>query len=211
MNNSGIDAIIFDLNGVLVNGEHWHEDAFTRAMGDFGYKVIPGLKKKGYSTTDRLIELSKIGKAPNNIEGILEAKKRYTRDIVAKECKPIGRIVKAVKFAHDFTGGKIAIATNCSEESAMDMLFFSNLLKWFRIIITSSDFNGRKMKPHPRSYLEASYKLGVDSRKCLAIDNSDIGVFAAVRARCKVLKIKDFENMTADLIEKKLKILEIRI
>jgi len=211
MHKSGIDAIIFDLNGVLANAESWHERSFIRAMEDFGYEVEPNLKKKGYSTIGRLRELSKMGRAPQDINQVLAAKRAYAKELVKKECKPIHRVLEAVSYAYIITEGKIAIATNCSEETARDMLFYSGLYKFFNIIITSDDIEEEKMKPHPKPFLEASYRLDVYSKRCLAIDDSDIGILSAVEAMCRTLRIRNFEDLSADLIEKKLKALEIRI
>jgi len=210
LNNSGIEAIIFDLNGVLVDGERWHEEAFVRAMGDHGYEVTPGLKKKGFSTLGRLKALSKMGRAPKNFKDIAKLKQKYTKEAIEKNCSPTGRILEAVGFAHRYTDGKIAIATNCSRESATLMLATSGLSPFFNIIITSDDVKG-ELKPHPMSYLEASYKLGVYSKHCLAIDNSDIGILSAVDAMCRTMRISKFNKLSADAIKRKLKALEIRI
>ncbi len=78
------------------------------------------------------------------------------------------------------------------------------------MVITSDDVRD-KLKPHPKLYLEASYALGVFSKKCLAIDDSDIGILSAVDAMCRTLRIRSFDDLNADLIKKELKALEIRI
>ncbi len=208
--HSGIEAIIFDLDGVLVNADGWHEEAFAQAMSDYGYEVLPDFKRKGYSTLDRLRELSKIGKAPQNFEIIAEMKQKYTREIIDDRCVVVDRIVQAVSFAHAYTRGKIAVSTNCSRSSAVDMLSRSGLLPFFDVIVTSDDVKGN-LKPHPKLYLQASYELGVFSKKCLAIDDSDIGILSAVDAMCRTLRIRNFDDLSADIIKRELKALEIRI
>ena len=210
MNRSGINAILFDLNGVLVDGEDWQEKAFTRAMSDFGYEVTPGLKKKGYSTADRLRELSKMGKAPRDIDAIVELKNKYAKEIVNQKCRPIDRIIDAVNYAWKYTEGDIAVVTNCSSQTATHMLDMSGLSPFFNVVVTSDDVVG-KMKPHPRPYLEASYRLGVFYNDCLVLDDSEIGISSAREARMRKIKIANFEELTAELIEQKLKALEIRI
>lgn len=208
--NSGIEAIIFDLDGVLVNAEGWHEEAFARAMSDYGYEVSPNLMRKGYSTLNRLQKLSRIGRAPQNFKVVAKLKQKYVKEIIENRCVPIDRIIKAVDFAYKYTNGKIAVATNCSRKSAIDMLNRSGLLSFFDIIVTSDDAKD-KLKPHPKLYLEASYALGVFSKKCLAIDDSDTGILSAVDAMCRTLRIRNFDDFSADTIKKELKALEIRI
>jgi len=211
--DSGIKAIIFDLDGVLVDGEGWHEEAFTRAMCDYGYEVSPDVYRKGFSTVDRIEKLSKVGRAPGkpNLRRMLaKLKQKYTKEIIWSRCKPIDRVIEAVDFANTYTGGKIAVATNSSRGPAIEMLTSAGLLPFFDIVITSADTNG-KLKPHPAPYLQASYKLGVFSKECLAIDNSAIGIMSAVNAMCRPLRIKSFDKLNVDLIELQLKSLEIRI
>ena len=208
--NNGIEAIIFDLDGVLVNAQGWHEEAFVRAMSDYGYEVSPNFMRKGYSTLGRLEELRKIGKAPQNFKAIAELKQKYIKEIIDNRCVPVDRIIMAVNFAQEYTGGKLAIATNCSRKSAVDMLTLSGLMPFFDVIVTSDDAKD-KLKPHPKLYLQASYELGVFSKKCLAIDDSDIGILSAVDAMCRTLRIRNFDNLSADLIKQELKALEIRI
>jgi len=209
-NSSGIEAIIFDLDGVLVNAGDWHEEAFVRAMSDYGYEVSPNLMRKGYSTIERLGKLSKIGRAPQNFKAVAELKQKYTKEKIEDECVPIDRVIEAVDFAAQYTDGKIAIATNCSKKSAIEMLTRSGLITYFDIVVTSNDANG-KLKPHPKLYLEASYELGIFSKKCLAIDDSDIGILSAVDAMCRTLRIRNFNDLDADLIKQELEALEIRI
>jgi beta-phosphoglucomutase-like phosphatase (HAD superfamily) len=210
LNSSGIEAIIFDLDGVLVKAEDWHEEAFVKAMGDYGYDVTPNFKRKGNSTMQRLRELSLVGRAPHNFKPIAGLKQKYIKEIIEEKCIPIDRVIDAVNFAHTYTNGKIAVATNCSRKSAVDMLERSGLLPFFDVVVTSDDIQGN-LKPHAMPFLEASYRLGVFSKKCLAVDDSDIGIMSAVNAMCRTLRIRRFEELTADLMEASLKSLEIRI
>jgi HAD superfamily hydrolase (TIGR01509 family) len=198
------------LNGVLVDGEDWQEDAFARAMSDLGYEVTPGLKKKGYSTANRLRELSKIGKAPSDVDAVVKLKRKYAKEIVNEKCRPIDRVIAAVDYAYNYTEGGIAVVTNCSYETAIHMLDMSGLSPFFNVIITSDDV-GEKIKPHQRPYLEASYRLGVFTQDCLVFDDSEIGLDSAREARMRKIKIVNFEDLTAELIKRKLKALEIRI
>lgn len=210
MNSSGINAIVFDLDGVLVDGEGWHEEAFVKAMADVGYDVTPDQKRKGYSTLGRLKALARVGRAPKDFAPIAEAKQKYFKEIVDDRCRPVDRVISAVDFAHGFTNGKIAVATNCSREPAIHMLTRAGLMPFFNVVITGDDTKGN-LKPHPSPYLEASYGLGVFSKKCLAIDDSDIGIFSAVQAMMRTLRIPRFDYLSAELIKKELKALEIRI
>ncbi len=210
MSASGIEAIIFDLHGVLCDGEDWHEEAFNKAMFDFGYEVTPDLFRKGFTTRMRLKRLSKIGKAPSNYKGIIEKKSQYIMEIIEEKCKPIQRVTDAVQFAYSYTVGRMAVATNSSEESAYYMLERAGLKDFFNTIITNKDV-GDKVKPHPLPYLLAAYQLGVSSRNCLAVDNSDIGIMSAIDAMCKTMRVSKFDILTAGLLESQLKSLEIRV
>jgi HAD superfamily hydrolase (TIGR01509 family) len=207
--NNGIDAIVFDLNGVLVDGSDWHEKAFTKAMSDYNCCATSDFKK-GCTTLQRLYKLYKIKKAPDNFRDIEKQKFEYFKELINLECKPIDRIINAVSFAKDYTNNNIAVVTNCSRKSSIEMLTSSGLISLFNTIITSDDVRG-KLKPEPLPYLTASYILDIQSKRCLAIDDSDIGIMSAINAGFKTLRIRNFEELNEDLIKRKLKSLEVRL
>ena len=209
-NLSGIDAILFDLNGVLVEASGWHEQAFKKAMKDYGYEVSDSVSSKGLTTIQRLEELKKLGKAPSDYSEIVRLKQKYILETIEEKCKPDSRVIEAVEFAHEYTKGNIAVVTNCSFQSAHRMLEVSGIAPLFNVVVTSADVKG-KVKPHPISYIEAYIRLGVNAKKCLVIDDSSTGIMAGIDARCRTLRLRKFESLTADRLNKYLKRLEIRI
>jgi len=205
-----IKGIIFDLDGVLVESKEWHQKAFMLALSKYGYELdkeecyIDGL-----STKELLTELSRHGKCPTNLHDVWDKKQKITKQIVNKECKKNSRIYDVIKFAHEFTEGNIAVATNCSKETANLILAKLGIDSFFKSIVTSGDVN--KRKPSAIPYVQAAYDIGVPPPQCLAIDDSEIGIRSAMEAKCRFYRLSNFEELTVERLEKILKGMEIRI
>lgn len=204
-----IKAIVFDLDGVLVDAKEWHTNALRYALGMFGCHLSNKelLQHKG-GTLDFLQQLFEEGR-PIIVDRAYRIKKYCMNTIIDDECRPISRIIDAVEFARDHCDGNIALVTNCSKYTAHKLIDAIGLKDYFLHIITSTDV--KQPKPHYEGYTLASLKLDISPRNCLAIEDSDIGILAAVEARYNTLRIGNFSELSKTLLQMKLKALEIRI
>jgi HAD superfamily hydrolase (TIGR01509 family) len=205
-----IDGIIFDLEGVLIEAKEWHREAVHKALESFGYEVRRDLcYEPGLNTYKLLKELSKHGQCPANIKKVWKAKQKETKKIIERECHRNQRIYDVVKFAHEETDGNIAVATNCSERTANLILENLEIDVFFKVVVTSGDVD--KPKPHPIAYITAANRLDIHANRCLAIDDSTQGIMSALEARCRLMRVSNFEDLTVDSLKSRLKKLEIRI
>lgn len=110
-----IKAVIFDMDGVLIEAKDWHYEALNQALGLFGLEITRHehlTTYDGLPTKDKLIMLSRDkGLSPALHDFINEMKQQYTMDMVYKFCKPM--------FHHEFAlshlkqeGYKLAVASN---------------------------------------------------------------------------------------------------
>lgn len=205
---SNIRAILFDLDGVLVDAEQWHTKAFQMAMEDYGYET--GLTDgKGMTTKQRLDYLASHGRAPKNKDNIVKRKNDYMMELIDSNCNSDERVLAIIDIAK-YLVDYIGVVTNCSKDSAMFILNKLKLIDSFNTIVTSDDVDGY-VKPHPRPYLTGASSLGLKPQECLAIDDSDIGIISAVEARCHTLRINKFKDLTGNLIIEKLESMRITI
>ena len=88
-----IKAIIFDMDGVLIEAKDWHYDALNRALNIFGYHINRHdhlTKFDGLPTKDKLDILSAEYSLPVELHSFInEMKQRYTMEIVHTSCKPM--------------------------------------------------------------------------------------------------------------------------
>ena len=195
----GIRAIFFDLHGVLVDVSCWHRVALLSALQDYGYKVpIPrsdpvwGIYGGTWAQLEYLAKHSRI--KSGDMWGIYCNKQDYTDNIIEKRCEPNARVIDVMRYAES-VGYRLAVVTNGTKRNAKKMLKACALYDHIEFIITRADVEG-KVKPHPRPYLEARYRMGLKNKEALVIDDTSRGIMSAVDARCRTWKLKKPEDLS---------------
>lgn len=182
------DALLFDLDGTLVDSEcialRCNREVFT----SLGYQVDDGflhsLVGRDHPTGRAIIQ----ERFP---ELDIEALDARMREVFVKKVqmelplKPyVHEIIAATK------GFKRALVTSSGKESAMRKLNRSGLLEHFDVVVTLDDVGGAA-KPDPAPYLLACQQLQVDPSHCLVFEDSEAGAQAGYLAGCKVAQIPD--------------------
>lgn len=185
MEKSKIKAIIFDMDGVLVNSEPMHERAEMEICLEFGMKVS---KREWDGFRGKKLEdifsyaSKKYGTGNEPIEEMIERKiARYLSLALAE--------MDLVPGAYDFLqklkkNGKYSYALTTSGRKVQQEKILSkfNLADYFEIMITADDVkNG---KPHPEPYAITVQKLNELPETCLVIEDSDNGILSAKAAGC---------------------------
>jgi HAD superfamily hydrolase (TIGR01509 family) len=192
-----IAAVIFDLDGVLVDSEPIHFRAANRVLARYGqsidethYRRYIGLGERATWTLWR------------DEHGIADTVDHLLAEHTAARLKEIAAGVPAVDPAVQLArrlhaaGMPLAIASS-SIRAVIDALLHALALDAvFPIRISGEDANVRVSKPAPDIYLEAAARLGVAAERCLAIEDSGPGVCAAARAGMQVVAVPN--RWTAD-------------
>jgi len=191
-----ISAVIFDLDGVLIDSERVARTAWQQAMLEYGYIL----------TNDIYCEL--IGRRPFDVDAILRLrygsamplydirlrKRCIWEDAVMRNGIPVKEGVKEVLDYVDALRFPFAIATSSNSLDAMEKLKQSMLLCRFSIIVCGDQVpNG---KPEPDIYLEAAERLKTPPSKCLAFEDSEAGFLAAKTAGMATMLIPDLVDWT---------------
>ncbi len=194
-----IRAVIFDMDGVLIEARDWHYEALNRALGLFGYGIsrMDHLTTfDGLPTNKKLAMLSIERGLPRGLHTFLnDLKQAYTTEITHQKCKPV--------FAHEYAlsklkgmGYKLAVASNSIRATVELMMEKSNLRQYLDLLISNQDV--RNAKPDPEMYLTAAKDLGLQPAQCLVVEDNPNGIKAAEAAGCPVLVVHGVEdvNMT---------------
>lgn len=197
-----IKAVIFDMDGVLIDAKDWHYDALNKALEIFGLSISRHdhlTTFDGLSTGQKLKMLSKVHVLPESLHAFInEMKQQYTMDITHQLCKPI--------FHHQFAlsklkenGYQIAVASNSIRNTVKVMMEKSALMEYLDFYLSNQDVS--KGKPDPEIYNLAISKLGLRPEECLIIEDNENGLKAAYAAGANVLKVEtihdvNFENIT---------------
>jgi len=200
-----ICAVIFDMDGVLIDARDWHYEALNEALGIFGAEIpySEHLEKfDGLPTKTKLLTLAGEGRIPKNLMHTIEAvKQERTLRAAAKLCFPrIEHIVMLAELRRRGLG--LAVATNSIRSTTQTMLAYAGVLEFMDHVVTNEDV--KSPKPNPDVYLLACSNLGVPPESVLVVEDNVNGVRAAKLAGCNVLEVSEPSNLDLDLIEKRL-------
>lgn len=184
-----IKAIIFDLDGVLIDsGPLWNK-VMSKVLGEVGVPFGKnGIKKTNGFRTDDIVNywFSRYpwrGVSMKDIEGKII---KGVVERIKREGKPISGAVELVKiFAKKNL--PIAIASSSQMEIINVAVEKISIGDYIKAIHSAED--ERFGKPHPDVYITAAKKLGVKPESCLVFEDSLNGVLAAKAARMKCVAI----------------------
>jgi len=187
-----IKAVIFDMDGVLIEAKEWHYDALNRALQLFGYEInrIDHLTTyDGLPTKKKLEMLSLQHDLPRGLHSFInEMKQQYTTELVQALCKP--RFVNELALSKlKAQGYKLAVASNSIRMSVELMMNKSGLTKYLDRMLSNEDVV--EAKPSPEIYLKAMSLLGCEPEECLIVEDNENGIRAARASGAHVLVVKD--------------------
>jgi len=201
-----IKAIIFDLDGVLVDTKKIHFEALNISLKKFKFKEISVDDHEkiydGLPTLEKLNILNKKEKLPKTyFSKINKYKQHVTSKILKKRIKKNFKIIDMIKYLHN--NYKIAVATNAVTSTLNICLNQLGIKKYvdFRL----SNENIKYPKPNPEIYLRIFIEFGIYPSEALIIEDSHYGREAAISSGAKLLPIKKIEELNLKKIKINLK------
>jgi sugar-phosphatase len=184
-------AIIFDMDGVLIDSEPLWKIAEIKGFGKVGLDLTQTDCEETVGL--RIDEVVKMWYQKNPWKGA--TCEEVTIDIVTiliEEIKKNGMALPGVKEALEIcekAGLKIGLATSSYHNIIEAVLDKLDIRHYFETI-HSAEYE-KFGKPHPAVFLTAAEKLGVDPLECLVIEDSLNGVIAGKAARMKVIAVPE--------------------
>ncbi len=198
MLNKSIDAVIFDMDGLLIDTEAVYLAAYLAAAAhmkvDLPLAFCHSLIGRPGPDCDRLIQ-DYFGPA-----FALDAFNDHADSHAARSLEAVVPVKAgaAELLEHLVARGlPLAIATSSSRATAERHLGRAGLLTYFRALATRDDVV--RGKPHPDLYLEAARRLGVAPERCLAFEDSNHGLTAAHAAGAIAVMVPDIVPPTAEV------------
>lgn len=196
-----IKAVIFDMDGVLIDAKDWHYKALNKSLAIFGLEINEYdhlVTFDGLPTKDKLIMLSKTHMLPVSLHGFInEMKQHYTMDITHQLCKPTFHHQYALAKLKE-NNYKLAVASNSIRNTVKVMMEKSNLLKYLEFYLSNQDVEFGK--PNPEIYNLAIAKLGLEPNECLIVEDNENGIKAAYSSGAHVLKVESVHDVTYENI-----------
>ncbi|MDO8553914.1 MAG: HAD family phosphatase [Candidatus Micrarchaeota archaeon] len=174
-----IKAILFDMDGVLVDTEDLHCKSYISALKRYEIKLteeeyFEEWTQKGKGIKDYLKEK----KIKLDAEEIRSVKRAIYHQMLKKQLMlmpGIKTLLEKSKLAY-----KTALVSSSYRVDIDLIVKLTNIGKYFDVIIAKDDV--KKVKPEPESFLLAAKLLEIEPRNCIVVEDAEKGVVAAKRA-----------------------------
>ncbi len=204
-----IKAVIFDMDGVLIDAKDWHYEALNQALELFGYNIsrYDHLVTFDGLPTKKKLEMLSIEKGlPKGLHKFINHMKQiYTMEHVYMKCKPL--------FNHQYAlsrlkseGYGLALASNSVRVTIDMMMEKADLAKYLDFTLSNQDVT--KSKPDPEIYQTAIKKFGLKPEECLVVEDNPNGVKAALGSGANLLKVETVYDVTYQNIKNRIKEVE---
>jgi HAD superfamily hydrolase (TIGR01509 family) len=186
--NKDFRAVIFDMDGVIVDSEPRHERAFLEVANAIGFGKTHGVVWADYvGRSDRELWVDFVAKhnPPQSLEQLLKMKRDRVLEILQRD-QPVfvgltELVEKLARVCH------LGLASG-SERAVVDaVLSIRDLRRYFSATVTVSEVH--RGKPAPEMFLRTAELLGVAPAECWVIEDSKPGVTAALAAGMRVIAI----------------------
>jgi HAD superfamily hydrolase (TIGR01509 family) len=190
-------AIIFDMDGVLIDSEPFHFRLERELFDEVGIDMSIEEHESFVGTTDYFLwkTLKERHNLDYNVEELVEKKKMK----IAKNIDKIplmDHILEFILFLKE-NGFKLALASSNNRFVVESIVNHFNLDRHLEVILSGEDVS--KGKPDPEIFLTAATKLGVPYNNCIVIEDATNGIRAAKKANMACIAIKNPNSGNQDL------------
>ncbi|MGB4658844.1 MAG: GNAT family N-acetyltransferase [Mobilitalea sp.] len=174
-----LKAVIFDMDGVIIDSEPMHAKAAVLALEKYGVKieleyVLDFIGSTTYYMCQKMIEDFHIEATPEELLDANNEAKKYLLDKSGYIVIPF--IIELMNNLHQH-GLKLIIASSSSAQEIEAVMQTLNIKDYFDGYVSGTTV--KRPKPAPDIFLEAANRLGIDPNECLIIEDSSHGVSAA--------------------------------
>lgn len=198
---AAVKAIIFDMDGVLIDAKEWHYQALNKALSLFGMPISRSdhlCTYDGLPTRKKLEILSLERGLSKQLHAFInDLKQQYTLEIVFAECKPLFLHHYALSHLKD-RGYKIAVCSNSVRKTVEIMMEKSALKGYLDFFLSNEDVCNPK--PHPEIYEKAISLLELQPCECLIVEDNMHGIKAAHASGAHVMEVSCVEDTNLENI-----------
>lgn len=197
---SKVQAVLFDMDGVLIDAREWHFQALNEVLEIFGYEITRDMHETKYDGLSTLMKLQlltdELGLPTHLHQMINRVKQDRTLRIAAQKCYP--------NVSHQVLIGKLrsqnirlGLVTNSVRITTEFMLTYAGLIDMMEVIVTNEDVLAPK--PSPEGYLKAMEKLDVLPSETIIVEDGHYGIAAAKASGANVIEVSGVGDVCLDL------------
>jgi len=187
-------AVIFDLDGTIIDNKNYHIQAWVKFLNTQGVIITKEeFENRGFGGSNKEYLSYFLNKDISDEEDFRlgEQKEQIYRDLYNSSFKPINGFYELIENLKKSTI-KIAMATMAPKSNVDFTLKKLKNPEIFDVIVNY--YMIKNGKPHPDIYIKASELLNTEPENCIVIEDSFIGIESAKRANMKVVGIETYHS-----------------
>ena len=181
-------AVIFDMDGVIVDSEPRHERAFREVFEEIGFGDTHGIEfSQYYGRSDRALwdDFMARHKPPHTLEDLSERKQRRFLRMIREEqpvFESLPDLVQRLALVY-----RLGLASGSYHPTIEAVLSLKDLRRFFPVVVSVQDV--ARGKPEPDVFLRAAELLKSNPAECCVVEDSAAGVEAGLAAGMTVIAI----------------------
>jgi len=193
INLNQYQAIIFDMDGTLIDSMPGHGKAWRLTCERYGYPFDPAYMQSlgGVPTDQTVVLLNEKYQLQHDVAEVAAFKAATWEQM---DEAPVLIPCTFEVLQHYLTTKKIGIGTGAERSHALKMLRQTGLLALVPTVVTASDVTHGK--PHPETFLTVAAQLGVAPEQCVVFEDTAIGQQAALAAGMDCILVQDGQLLT---------------
>ena len=188
-------VLIFDMDGVLVDSNPMHREAWVAYNRTFGLETTDAMHQRMYGKrNDRIIrDFFGDSLSPEEVAARGAAKEELYREMIGDRVEEM--LVPGLRdFLDRYPEVPKAVASNAEPANVNFLLDHANLRRYFQVVVDGHQV--ANPKPHPEIYLRAAGLLGARPAQCIVLEDSYSGVEAARAAGMRVIGVRTtYDNL----------------
>ena len=194
-----LKAILFDMDGVIVDTEPLHHKAYFGMFDTLNIEVSEAHYQTftGQSTINVCKSICHHFKLSNNPEDLVQVKRNIFKDLFKNDpnLQLLDGVLNLIKEYHE-NGLTLVLASSASMGTINSVFTRFDLDKYFIAKLSGADL--KESKPHPEIFLKAAEISGYDKKHCLVIEDSTNGIKAANAADIFCVGYKSIHSKNQD-------------
>lgn len=193
-----VSAVIFDLDGVIVDSAKYHFLSWGRLAESLGIPFTHEQNEslKGVSradSLDRILEWGGVEKSPEEKQELMDRKNSWYLEFISKmERDEILEGVEPFIVALRKAGYKVALGS--SSKNARPILRQVGMIDLFDVIVDGTNIN--RSKPDPQVFLMGAEQLGLEPAVCLVFEDAYAGIQAALTGGFQAIGVGSAEELS---------------
>ena len=188
MSGSRLEAVIWDMDGVIADTSRYHFQAWQEIFQERGIDFTQEVFKRYFGRRNDTIIRDNIGReiSSREVYAIADEKEERYRRLMAQDIKSLPGAIELLGLLGE-SGVKMAVASSAPLENIELITRSLGIYDCFQAIVWGGEV--AESKPSPQGFLLAAEKLGVEPRNCLVVEDAVAGVAAAKKGGMKCMAV----------------------